>query len=144
MPALTRRRYPKRPDCWHVFYGDVHVGTIAMRTGQPHDEDPWECRCGFYPGTEPGEDTNGTAATFEQARADFEMAWLVFSDRRSEADFQAWRDQRGFTTWKYRMHDTGTKLPTELASGQSHCFCGMLISRYHGRARSGRTPRLRG
>jgi hypothetical protein len=29
MPALTRRRYAERQDCWHVFYGDVHVGTIA-------------------------------------------------------------------------------------------------------------------
>ena len=35
MPALTRRRYPERPDCWHVYYGDVHVGTIAKRAGIP-------------------------------------------------------------------------------------------------------------
>ena len=32
-PALTRRRYSKRSDCWHVYYGDVHVGTIALPTG---------------------------------------------------------------------------------------------------------------
>jgi hypothetical protein len=32
MPALTRRRYPERQDCWHVYYGDVHAGTIAIRT----------------------------------------------------------------------------------------------------------------
>jgi hypothetical protein len=31
MPELTRRRYPEREDCWHVYYGDVHVGTIAVR-----------------------------------------------------------------------------------------------------------------
>jgi hypothetical protein len=37
MPALTRRRYPERPDCWHVYYGDVHVGTIATRAGVPVD-----------------------------------------------------------------------------------------------------------
>jgi hypothetical protein len=43
------RRYPERPDCWHVYYGDVHVGTIARRTGNPHDTDPWAWRCGFYP-----------------------------------------------------------------------------------------------
>jgi hypothetical protein len=30
MPALIRRRYPERKDCWHVCYGDVHVGTIAI------------------------------------------------------------------------------------------------------------------
>jgi hypothetical protein len=41
MPQLTRRRYPERPDCWHVYYGDVHVGTIAVRTGIPPGEDPW-------------------------------------------------------------------------------------------------------
>jgi hypothetical protein len=45
MPALTRRRYPERHDCWHVYYGDVHVGTIARRTGNPHDTDTWEWRC---------------------------------------------------------------------------------------------------
>jgi hypothetical protein len=35
MPTLTRRRYPKRPDCWHIYYGAVHVGTIAKRVGNP-------------------------------------------------------------------------------------------------------------
>ena len=41
MPELTRRRYPERPDCWHVFYGDVQVGTLAIRTGVPVDVDQW-------------------------------------------------------------------------------------------------------
>jgi hypothetical protein len=42
MPALTRHRSPDAPDeCWHVYYGDVRVGTIAIRTGIPHHEDPW-------------------------------------------------------------------------------------------------------
>jgi hypothetical protein len=72
MPALTRRRYPERRDCWHVYYGDVKVGTIAVRSGIPHDEDPWEWVCGFYPGCGPGEHTNGTATTFDEARAGFE------------------------------------------------------------------------
>src|SRR6266550_6681351 len=41
MPALTRRRSPDAPDeCWHVYYGDVRVGTIALRTGMPPGEDP--------------------------------------------------------------------------------------------------------
>jgi hypothetical protein len=63
MPALTRRRYPERPDCWHVHYGDAHVGTIARRTGCPVDVEQWEWRCGFYPGMKPGHDRSGTAAT---------------------------------------------------------------------------------
>ena len=63
------------------------AGTIAIRSGIPHDEDPWEWSCGFYPGSEPGEQQNGTAATFDEARADFEYAWRVFLSNRTEADF---------------------------------------------------------
>ena len=75
MPALTRHRSPDaREECWHVYYGDVHAGTIAIRSGNPHDEDPWEWHCGFYPGSHQSD----TAATFEEARADFEHAWQVF------------------------------------------------------------------
>jgi hypothetical protein len=39
-PALTRRRSTERPDCWHIYYGDVQAGTIAMRVGNPHDTEP--------------------------------------------------------------------------------------------------------
>jgi hypothetical protein len=39
MPALTRRRSEERQVCWHIYYGDVHAGTIAMRVGNPHDTD---------------------------------------------------------------------------------------------------------
>jgi hypothetical protein len=79
MPELTRRRSLESPDeCWHVYYGDVYVGTIALRTGMPPGEDPWDWNCGFYPGGHPGECTDGTAATFKRARADFEKAWRVF------------------------------------------------------------------
>jgi hypothetical protein len=113
MPALTRRRYPERHDCWHVYYGDVHAGTIALRTGIPHDEDPWGWSCGFYPGSHPGECTNGSAATFDQARASFETAWRVFLSKRTEADFQAWRDARDWTAWKYAMWERGERLPSQ-------------------------------
>ena len=68
MLELTRRHYPERQDCWHVYYGDVQVGTIAIRTGVPHHEDPWGWICGFYPGSEPGEYLDGTAATSDKAR----------------------------------------------------------------------------
>src|SRR5437868_612055 len=46
-------RSPPRPDGreerWLIYYGEVHVGTIAIRSGIPHDKDPWGWRCGFYP-----------------------------------------------------------------------------------------------
>ncbi len=84
MPALTRRRSPHhRHEYWLIHYGDAHVGAIAERTGNPHDTEPWEWRCGFYPGSSPGECTSGTAETFDQARADFEAAWKVFLANRT-------------------------------------------------------------
>jgi hypothetical protein len=98
MPALTRRRNPEAPDeRWHVYYGDVRVGTIAIRTGIPPHEDPWGC----------------TAATFDQARADFEQAWQVFLSKRTDADFQKWRDQRDWTAEKYRRFDRGERMPSD-------------------------------
>src|SRR5580700_7340982 len=39
MPALTRRRdVESRQEYWLIYYGDVHVGTIAVRSGIPHDQ----------------------------------------------------------------------------------------------------------
>jgi len=34
MPELTRRRYSERQDCRRVYFGDVHIGTIARRRGE--------------------------------------------------------------------------------------------------------------
>jgi hypothetical protein len=82
-PAAADHRHK----CWHIYYGDVHVGTIAERVGNPHDTDQWQWSCGFYPGSEPGEISSDTAATFEEARADFEREWQVFFSKRTEADF---------------------------------------------------------
>jgi hypothetical protein len=50
MPELTRRRNLEAPDeCWHVFYGDVRVGVVAIRTGMPPGEDPWAGLAGSIP-----------------------------------------------------------------------------------------------
>jgi hypothetical protein len=94
MAALTRRRYPERPDCWHIYCGDFHVGTIVRRAGVPVDVDQWGWSLGFYPGTEPDQDGNGTAATFDQARVGFEAAWRALLPTLSEADFDRWREAR--------------------------------------------------
>ena len=93
MPELTRRRSEQhREECWHIYFGDVHVGTITERTGNPHDTDQWEWSCGFYPGSGPGE-------------ISFERAWQVLLSNRTEADFQAWRNQRDWTALKYALWD---------------------------------------
>jgi hypothetical protein len=86
---------------------------FALRAGMPPGEDPWDWNCGFYPGSHPGECTDGTAATFKRARADFEKAWRVFLSKRTEADFQAWRDQRDWTTEKYRRFDRHERMPSD-------------------------------
>jgi hypothetical protein len=127
MPELTRRRYPERQDCWHVYYGDVRVGTIAIRTGVPHHEDPWGWICGFYPGSAPGEYLDGTAATFDQARADFEAAWRIFSAKRTEADYQAWRDRRDWIERKYAMWERGERMPSQMPSSLMTCPCGVAF-----------------
>ena len=51
MPELTRRRSLDAPDeCWHVYFGDVRVGTIAIRTGMPPGEIRGVGLAGFIPG----------------------------------------------------------------------------------------------
>jgi hypothetical protein len=110
MPALTRRRDPNAAkDCWLIYYGDVHVGTITIRSGNPRDTEAWEWRCGFYPGSRPGECSSGTADNFDQARAGFESAWQVFLSKRTEADFAEWRAQRDWTAAKYLRFDRGER-----------------------------------
>jgi hypothetical protein len=56
------------------------------------------------------EGEGGTAATFDQARSDFEEAWRVFSARRTPADYQAWRDQRDWTERKHAIWERGERL----------------------------------
>jgi len=124
MPQLTRRRYPERHDCWHIYYGDVHAGTIAKRVGNPHDTDQWEWSCGFYPGSRPGEIRSGTSATFDDARAEFTTAGRCFWRTAPTPIFR-----RGVTSGirprgKYAMWDGGFKLPMQLPSGRSKCFSG--------------------
>jgi hypothetical protein len=56
---------------------------------------------------------NGTAATFDDARAQFEQAWQVFLSTRTEGDFQAWRDARDWHEHKYAMWERGELLPSQ-------------------------------
>jgi hypothetical protein len=125
MPELTRRRDLEAADeCWHVYYGDMRVGAIAKRIGIPPGEDPWGWACGFYPGSHPRECTNGAAATFDLARADFEDAWAVFLSKRTDADFGEWRDQQAWTARKYAMWERGELQPSQKPNTMMRCPCG--------------------
>jgi hypothetical protein len=87
MPELTRRQNPDRPDCWHIYFGDIHVGTIARCVGNPGAVEKWQWLCGFYPGCRPGEHRGGTADSFDQTREAFAGAWRIVSAARTEVDY---------------------------------------------------------
>jgi hypothetical protein len=142
MTTLTRRRdRQSHQEAWLIYYDDVHVGTIGLRSGNPTTTDPWDWHCGFYPGSNPGEGASGTAATFWEARNAFEAAWRVFLAQRTEADFQKWRDHRDSTARKYALWDAGQRLPPhEWEPGKPSdiwmkCPCGVIFNS-HNRAES--------
>ncbi len=113
MPALTRKRVNDRPERWHVHYAGVRVGLILERSGVANTSEPWEWHCGFYPGSNPGEQSYGTASSFEAARVAFDAGWREYLPKRTEADFQAWRDQEAWTAEKYRRFDRHERMPPD-------------------------------
>jgi hypothetical protein len=76
---------------WHVYYGDVRIGTIGEHAGVPVDVDPWQWSCGFYPGLHPGQHRYGTGATFEEARAGFEADWKDLLPEIPDSAFQEYQ-----------------------------------------------------
>jgi hypothetical protein len=120
MATLTRRRDPDaRQESWRVFYGDIVVGTIGVRSGVPVHVDQWTWSCGFYPVSHRGERENGTAADFDQARADFEAAWrrlrihiekingpMLFQLKVTPAEYKAGLDRAIANGWPV-LHESG-------------------------------------
>ena len=128
MPSLTRRRSDNpHHETWHVYYEDVHVGTIGRRAGVPVYAPQWQWSCGFYPGMEPGQHRTGIGETFEIARAGFEAAWRGVLPALTETAFDEWRRSRAMHAWKEQMWDCGCRPPTQESSGRSKCFCGAAI-----------------
>ena len=129
MLNLTRRRSNDSPqESWRIFYGDVPVGWIGIRSGVPVGVARWGWRCGFYPGMEQGRYRDGSAATFKGARAAFLFAWRQVLQSLGKANFEAYRRDQPFHKWRHRMWSEGLKMPTQLASGRSKCFCGAAIN----------------
>ena len=123
MTGLTRRRDPDgRSECWHIYYHNVRVGTIGKRAGVPNGVDQWGWQCGFYPLSHNGRHVDGTAATFDQARNQFEAAWAAYLPERTEADFHAYRAQRDWTTRKYAMWERG-----EQPNSMMRCVFGTVF-----------------
>jgi hypothetical protein len=125
MPQLTRRRSDNPHHAvWHVYFGDVRVGTIGERAGVPVDVDQWQWSCGFYPGLHPGQHRHGTAASFAEARAGFEADWRSLLPEIPEGAFDEWRNQRDRTAEKYAMWARGERLPSQIPSSMMRCPCG--------------------
>jgi hypothetical protein len=74
-----------------------------------------------------GEREDGIAPDFFKARADFGAAWSRLLPKITDADLTEYRRERAHTAWKYKMWETGCKLPTQVASGRSQCYCGVEI-----------------
>jgi hypothetical protein len=128
MPALIRRRSddPHR-ETWRVYYGDVPVGTIGERAGVPNDVDQWAWTCGFYPGVEPRQHENGTAATFEASRAAFEDAWHRLLPTLTERAFEEYRRDRSFRAEIRAKRERGEKLDTEFPNSMMRCVCPIVF-----------------
>jgi hypothetical protein len=128
MPALTRRRSTDaHRDIWNVYYGDVRVGAIGGRAGVPVHVDQWGWQCGFYPGLNPGQHQDGSAATFERARAAFEEAWQRLLPKIPEGAFAEYRRDREFRAEIAALHARGEKLPTEFPSSMMRSICGVTF-----------------
>ncbi|MET4315895.1 hypothetical protein [Bradyrhizobium sp. RT4b] len=129
MTALTRRRSDNpHEETWHIYFTDVRIGTIGLHAGVPVHADQWGWSIGFYPGMEPGAHQIGSAESFEAARTGFEASWERMRLTLTEDNFEEWRRSRDFHAWKYRMWDTGCRMPTQNRDGWSTCFCGRRIS----------------
>ena len=129
MRRFSRTFFPIASTAWHVTPAaagrafEIGIGTIGERAGFPIDVDRWSWDVGFYPGSEPGEHRSGTAPDFFMARREFEIAWREFSATKTEADYQEWRDHRGFMARKYVSWARGEKPP--LASSMMRRVCGV-------------------
>jgi hypothetical protein len=104
MPELARRRYLEGQYCCTMCTSARSRAASAT----PGAHEGWQWQCGLYPGSDPAEQYQGVAETFDQARADFEDAWQDYLPKRTEADFQAWRDQR-WTARKYARWERGER-----------------------------------
>jgi hypothetical protein len=122
--TLLQRILHREQETWLVYYGDVHAGTIGRAVGNPGAAPLWTWHCGFYPGSDPGEQKYGSEESFDEARSAFERAWALFLARRTAADFQVWRDERDWTARKYAMWERGEKLPSQARSPWMRCPCG--------------------
>jgi hypothetical protein len=124
MFALTRRQSDNdHSESWSVYYGDVRIGWIGQRAGVPVDVDQWGWSYGFYPGLHPWQHRSGSAPTFDQVRADFEVAWATLLTEIPAGAFDEYRPDREIRV----VRANGEKLSSEVPSSMMRCVCGVTF-----------------
>ena len=69
-PHLTRRPDPDRAESWLIDCADIHCGSISRAVGLPGAAQRWAWFCGFYPGSNRGEQPHALPlALNDQAKA---------------------------------------------------------------------------
>ncbi len=64
MIEMIRRRDPRRPDPWKIYFGDVCIGDIGPRAGVPTTVDQLEWYCGFVPPAHRGVDAGALLSIY--------------------------------------------------------------------------------
>lgn len=106
-------------------------GSIAVRSGAPHDTPQWGWHCGFHPGMLPGQATQGIAENFEEARAGFERDWNVLLPQLEPTAFDEYRTFRAHKAEIRRTREAGEKLDSEIPSSMMTCVCGVRFDSWN-------------
>jgi hypothetical protein len=126
--TLTRRRLKtQRFESWGIYKGDLQVGTISAGIGTNGDQ-IWRWSCGFYPGCDAGERSEGIQPTYDEAKTEFEKAWERLEPQITADMAEEWLKNQAWTAWKYEMWEAGCKIPAQTQTGRSKCFCGVEIT----------------
>jgi hypothetical protein len=85
-------------------------------------------RAGFTPAAVPANAHKARPRPSTRPRAGFEgLPGASFLAKRTEADFQAWRDQQERTERKYAIWKRGERLPSQKPNSLMKCPCGQLF-----------------
>jgi hypothetical protein len=95
----------------HVRLSDLEPRFTCRACGHRGAAERWNWRSDSTQAAIQVQQSYGPEDSFDEARAAFERNWAIFLARRTEDDFQAWRDQQAWTHEKYRRFDRGERMP---------------------------------
>ena len=99
-------------DCWFIYCGDIHAGTIARATACRTRRTTGTGRRASIRARIPARSRSGCAETFEEARAKLSAGMAgVRSEPQAERDFAEWREWQDWTARKYAARDAGLPCP---------------------------------